>query len=166
MPTTERLVVARIAGAKGLAGAVRLEILTDWPEHLDAGAILFLEGEMTPRRVSSAEWGGRSPVITLEGIGDRAAAEAVVGRFLEADAAALPEGTYYWHQLEGLRVRREDGSPLGRVVEVFRAGEGEVYRVQDDTGNETLIPAVRDVVQSIDLDAGEMIVRYAPEEVR
>ena len=166
MPTTERLVVARVAGAKGLAGGLRLEILTDWPEHVDAGATLFLEGEVTPHRVCSAEWGGRSPVIQLEGIADRAAAEAVVGRFLEAEAAALPEGTYYWHQLEGLRVRREDGTLLGRVVEVFRAGEGEVYRVLDEAGTETLIPAVRDVVQSIDLDGGEMIVRYAPEEVR
>jgi 16S rRNA processing protein RimM len=166
LPTTERLVVARIVGAKGLAGAVRLEVLTDWPEHVDAGATLFLEGETAPRHVLAAEWGGRSPVIQLEGIDDRAAAETVVGRYLEAEAAALPEGTYYWHQLEGLRVRREDGEPLGRVVEVFRAGEAEVYRVLDDGGNETLIPAVRDVVRSLDLDAGEIIVRYTAEEVR
>lgn len=165
-PTTERLVVARVAGAKGLAGGLRLEVLTDWPEHLDVGSTLYIEGEAMARRVVSAEWGGRTPVIRLEGIDDRSAAEAAAGVYLESDAAPLPDGAYYWHQLEGLRVRREDGLLLGRVTEVFRAGEAEVYRVLDDAGSEVLIPAVRDVVQSIDLDEGEIIVRYAPEEVR
>jgi 16S rRNA processing protein RimM len=157
--------VARIVGAKGLAGAVRIEVLTDWPEHLAAGSLVLLEGEDEPRRVRDLEAGGRVPVVALEGLDDRPAAEALIGRYLEVEAGELPEGSYYWHQLTGLRVVDEAGADLGELVEIFRAGENEVYRVMTDGGAELLLPAVRDVIRQIDLEAGRMTIRYETEEV-
>jgi 16S rRNA processing protein RimM len=155
-----------VVGAKGLAGAVRVEVLTDRPERLAPGALLYLEGEHEPRRVAEAETGGRHPVIRLEGVERREQAEALNGRYLEVDAEPLPEGNYYWHQIVGLQVRDEAGTELGTVVEVFRAGENEVYRVESDGEPELLLPALRDVVLAIDLEAGTMIIRYVAEEVR
>ncbi len=163
--TTERLAVARVLGAKGLAGAVRIESLTDVPERLVVGASLFLDGELQPRRVTEVQAGGRVPVIALEGIADRGAAEALAGRYLEVDAQPLPEGSWYWHEIVGLQVVDEADMPLGSVVEVFRAGENEVYRIEGP-GGELLVPALRDVVREIDVAAGRMIVRWDPEEVR
>src|SRR6266508_302428 len=163
--TSERLAVARVVGARGLAGAVRIEMLTDWPEHLAAGAVVFLEGQDEPRRVRELQAGGRVPVLMLEGLEDRNAAESLIGHYLEVDARELPEGSYYWHQLTGLRVLDEAGAELGELVEVFRAGENEVYRVMTDAGAELLLPAIRDVIREIDLEAGTMTVRYEAEEV-
>lgn len=160
-----RLAVGRISGVKGLRGGLRIELLTDWPEHIDPGAELFLDGDDQPRAVETIERGGRHPIITLAGVTSREAAEALVGRYLEVPAADLPEGSYYWHQLEGLAVVDLDGAELGTLVEVFRAGGAEVYRIEGD-GGELLIPGVRDVVREIDLEAGRMIVAYDPEEVR
>lgn len=165
-PTTERLTVARVLGAKGLAGTVRIEALTDWPEHLSVGSHVFLDGEATARRITAAEWGGRIPAVALEGIVSREAAEKLAGRYLETQAKPLPEGSYYWHQLEGLEVRDPQGRPLGVVRGVFRAGEAEVYRIEQADGSELLIPAIRDVVRGIDLEAGVMVVEYESEEVR
>ena len=130
------------------------------------GAIVYLEGEAEPRRITSAERGGRVLAIVIEGVASRDAAEAVVGRHLETDAIPLPAGSYYWHQLEGLRVEDEAGAPLGVVAEIFRAGGAEVYRIEGPDGSELLVPAIRDVVRLIDLDEGRMVVRYAAEEVR
>ncbi len=163
--TTERLAVARVLGAKGLAGAFRIEPLTDVPDRLSPGSLLYLEGEDAPVRVTEHQAGGRVPVLSLEGVTSREAAEALIGRYLEVDAGALPEGTWYWHQIEGLRVVDELGSEMGRVVEVFRAGENEVYRIEGPAG-ELLIPALREVIVAIDIDGGEMTVRWDPEEVR
>lgn len=158
--------MARIAGTKGLSGALRIELLTDWPERLAAGALVFLEGEERPRRVREIQLAGRVPIIALEGLTSREAAVTLVGRYLEVEPRALPEGSYYWHQLVGLAVTDEAGARLGEVVEVFRAGENEVYRVQSPDGGELLVPAVRGVVRRIDLSGGTMIVRYESEEVR
>jgi 16S rRNA processing protein RimM len=163
--TSERLAAARIVGAKGLAGAVRIEMLTDWPEHLAPGALIFVEGEEQPRVVRELQTAGRVPVLSLDAVETREAAEALIGRYIEVEAHALPEGTYYWHQLEGLRVVDEASTPLGELVEVFRAGENEVYRVLREDGGELLLPAVRDVIRDIDIAAGRMVVRYEIEEV-
>jgi len=165
-PTTERLAVARILGAKGLAGVMRIEPLTDWPERLQVGAHVFLDGEADARRIITAEWGGRIPAVALQGITSRDEAAALTGRFLETEPQPLPEGSFYWHQLLGLKVDDPSGARLGVVREVFRAGEAEVYRVELTDGGELLVPAVRDVVRRIDLEAGLMIVDYASEEVR
>jgi 16S rRNA processing protein RimM len=156
--------VARVLGAKGLAGSIRIEALTDHPERLAEGESIWIEDEAEPRSILEAGWGGRVPFIRLEGISDREAAERLVGRYLEAPANALPADTYYWHQLIGLTAVDEAGSEMGQVVEVFRAGENEVYRIEGPNG-ELLIPALREVVRSIDLAAGRMVVRYEAEEV-
>ena len=151
-------------GAKGLAGAVRIESLTDHPERLAAGESLWIEDDTEPRRIVEASWGGRAPVLRLEGVADRNAAERLVGRYLEAAPSPLAPDAFYWHQLIGLRVADEAGAELGEVVEVFRAGENEVYRVEGPAG-ELLLPALREVVRSIDLGSRRMIVRYEAEEV-
>ena len=145
---------------------VRIEPLTDWHDHLEAGARVYLEGEVTPRRITTAEWGGRVPAIGLEGIGSRDEAARLAGRYLETEPQALPEGTYYWHELQGLTVQDPSGMHLGVLREVFRAGEAEVYRVELTDGGELLVPAVRDIVRRIDVEGGVMVVDYASEEVR
>jgi 16S rRNA processing protein RimM len=158
--------VARILGAKGLAGAVRVELLTDWPERLTAGTELWLEGDLEPVRIARIESGGRSTVLHLDRFTTREAAEALGGQYLEAPARELPEDSYYWGDLVGLRVEEPDGSSVGELVEIFRSGANEVYRVVGD-GGERLVPALRSTVLRIDLDAGLMVVAADDaEEVR
>ncbi len=158
--------MARILGAKGLAGAVRVELVTDWPERLAPGTDLWLEGEAEPLRIVRLESGGRTTVLHLEQVTTREAAEALSGRYLEAPARELPEDTFYWDDLIGLRVEEPDGTHVGELVEIFRSGANEVYRIVGD-GRERLVPALRSVVLRIDLTAGLIVV--APddaEEVR
>ncbi len=102
-------------------------------------------------------------MLRLSGIDTREAAEELRGRYLEVPPRALPEGTYFWHQLEGLRVLDLHGRDLGRVAEVFRAGENEVYRIEGE--RELLVPALRSVVREIDLAAGTIVVDYRVEDV-
>jgi 16S rRNA processing protein RimM len=163
---SDRRAVARVLGAKGLKGGLRVEVLTDWPERLEPDAEVWPEGESAARRIRQAETGGRVPVIYLDGIDSREGAEALAGRYLEVPNRDLDDGTYYWDDLVGLRVEASDGESLGELVEVFRAGGNEVYRIVGPAG-ERLVPALRGVVERIDLAAGVIVV--APddaEEVR
>lgn len=145
---------------------MRVEVLTDREDRLTEGAALYLEGEDAERRIESVETGGKLPVLRLSGIGSREEAEAMRGRYLEVEAEPLPAGELYWHQVVGLRVLDEAGHQLGTVVEVFRAGENEVYRAETPGRPDLLLPALRDVVREIDLQAGTMTVRYEAEELR
>jgi 16S rRNA processing protein RimM len=67
----------------------------------------------------------------------------------------LPAGEYYWFEIEGLAVYGSDGRYLGKVVEIIYTGSNDVYVVRNGA-QETLIPALRDVVRTIDLARGEM----------
>lgn len=74
---------------------------------------------------------------------------------------ALPEGEYYWFEIEGLRVYASDGRPLGTVTDIIHTGSNEVYVVTDGP-RELLVPALQEVVQRIDLRHGEMHLFAVP----
>lgn len=131
--------------------------MTDWPERIAAGAEVWLDGASAPTPVDRIETGGRTLVVYLAGIATREAADAVVGRYLEMPPHELPEGAYYWDDLVGLEVRDLRGALIGELVEIFRAGENEVYRIVGPAG-ERLVPALKSVVLEIDLAGGRMTV--------
>ena len=69
----------------------------------------------------------------------------------------LPEGQYYHHQIIGLQVRTTQGELIGTITKVLTGKSNDNYIVQGTKG-EILIPAIEDVVQSIDLDQGFMTI--------
>lgn len=77
------------------------------------------------------------------------------------EAATPPRGSYFEHEIVGLRVRTADGRDLGEVAEILRTGANDVYVVRGDLG-EVLIPAVRHVVKRVDVAAGQMLVELIP----
>jgi len=65
----------------------------------------------------------------------------------------LPEGQFYHHQIIGLQVRTTRGEYIGEITDILTGKSNDNYIVRGATG-EILIPAIEDVVQSIDLDSG------------
>src|SRR5690606_25409972 len=117
-------------------------------------------------RIASVETGGRVPVVYLDGVDSREAAAALGGRYLEGAPRPAPDGGWFWDDLIGLRVEAADGASIGELVEVFRAGGNEVYRVVGPAG-ERLVPALRSAVAEVDLGARRMVLTDdEPEEVR
>jgi 16S rRNA processing protein RimM len=163
-PTSEPLAVARVMGVRGLKGDLRVLSLTDTPDRLALGASVLVEGEEAPRRITGVGQSKHGPVLRLEGVTDRDTAAALIGRHLSAPGgpSVLPEGTYWWHELEGLAVESPAGRSIGRLEEVFRAGSNEVYRVVGPDG-EVLVPALKEFVLEIDVPGGRMVVREPDE---
>src|SRR5258708_23875071 len=64
-------------------------------------------------------------------------------------AEPLPEGHFYLHDVIGLRAVTAAGEDLGVVSDVLRSPANDIYVV----GN-LLIPAVKAIVERIDLAAG------------
>jgi len=73
----------------------------------------------------------------------------------------LPRGRYYWHQIVGLRVVTSEGEEIGTVSEILETGANDVYVVKGE-GGERLIPAIKQVVNEIAPERGEMIVTLIP----
>ena len=51
-----------------------------------------------------------------------------------------------------------DGKPMGRITDILPTGSNDVYLVNGPHG-EILIPAIEDVVKSVDIEKGQMVVQ-------
>jgi 16S rRNA processing protein RimM len=147
---------------------------TDPAENVFEYGGWWLTGEnREPRSVKVLEWRPHSKgwVVRLDGVTDRTAAEQLAGMDIQvavSELPELPEGEYYWYQLEGLSVRDTGGRELGRVVRLMETGANDVLVVRAEKaqswGRECLIPWLPEqVVQSVDLDAGQMVVNWDPD---
>lgn len=74
----------------------------------------------------------------------------------------LPEGQFYWFEVEGLAVYAADGSSLGRIAEIIYTGSNDVYVVRHDS-DELLVPALKSVIRTIDVSRGEVHLHVAPD---
>jgi 16S rRNA processing protein RimM len=101
------------------------------------------------------------PIVRLEGVEDRPAAEALRGKALMVDrlqAPALVEGEWWAHELEGCAVM--DGElrigSVSRLIELPTCEALEVQREQD--GEPLLVPMVKAAVRRVDIAQGRIDV--------
>jgi len=69
----------------------------------------------------------------------------------------LPNNSFYVFDLIGLRVKSSRGEVIGEITDVWFMPANDVYVVRQGE-KEWLIPAVREVIKSVDVEAGEMII--------
>ena len=65
----------------------------------------------------------------------------------------LADGEYWPFQLEGCMVVTEAGRLLGTLVEVIPNPANDLWVARDDSGTETLVPALAHVIVEVDLEA-------------
>ena len=134
--------------------------LSDNPGRFARGAPLLL-GRSTVRVVSSRKDKSHL-LVRLDAVGDRTTAESLRGSHLAVpldEVEPPPTGSYYHYQIMDMDVSAEDGSPLGKVVQILPTGSNDVYVVRDGEGKETLVPALADVLLEVDPERGRMVVR-------
>ena len=154
-----KVLVAVVAAPHGIDGALSAEVYSDNPRRFAAGAELTTATGQVMRIVSASPHKGRL-LLHLSGVEDRNAAEKLRGVRLyvdESEVEPLPPGSWYWFQLLGLTVR-EKGRVLGELVNVLPYTANDVYVVRRQNKKDLLIPALKDVVKQVDLDAKVMEV--------
>jgi 16S rRNA processing protein RimM len=142
---------------------VRVQVHAESRAVFSPGKLVVLRG---PRGSSEVRLTAVRPLrhllaATFQGIDSRTAAEAVRGFEIcipRTAAPALPEATYYHHDILGLTVQTEAGEGLGEIVDIWPSAAHDLYVVRRDTG-EWLLPAVRAFILRIDLPRRVMVVR-------
>ncbi len=104
---------------------------------------------------------GTTVILTLEGIASRDDAEAIAKStvFVLEDDLDLDEEEVFIHDLIGLEVEAEDGTPVGTVVNLLELPAHDVLVVQQSQGGEALIPVVDDFIAEFSLEARRVVVR-------
>ena len=163
----ELIILGRVSGLYGLKGWIRVFSHTSPRTNILNYSPWYLHraGGWERYEPCTGRAQGKGVVAKLEGCEDRDQAATL----MQADIAirreqlpALQPEEYYWTDLEGLRVETAEGIDLGIVDHLFETGANNVVVVKGE--RERLIPFLwQDVIRSVDLEAGLVVVDWDPE---
>ncbi|MBI3521719.1 MAG: 16S rRNA processing protein RimM [Chloroflexi bacterium] len=157
------LVVGLIHSPHGLHGEVTVDIRSDVPDRFRVGAQLACDG-VGPLTITGIRGDAKARIVRFKGYTDRASADELSKRFLRVsrdEARRATKGAYLWADLVGLRAQTADGSSLGDVSDVLRAGENDVLVLRGPSG-ERLVPMLESTIVAVDVPGGTITVR--PQE--
>lgn len=162
-PFADLVAIGRVVKPQGRHGELAVESFTDRPDRFPSLRTAYVpgpDGQARPVVVTSA-WPHKGRfVLKLEGVDSIDEAERYRGmelRIGEEELAALPAGSYYHHQLRGLRVEDAEGAPLGEVADLItNTGDVPVLVVRG-RGEEILIPLADAFVRAVDLERGRLV---------
>ncbi len=157
------IAVGKITRAHGVKGEVAVLVLSEVEDRFAPDAVVYLENGRGLTVEDSRPHRGRL-IVKFREIPDRDAAQKVFGSYLmvpESDVPELPEGAYWPHELEGCEVVTEEGRSLGVIREIIHTPANDVWSAVA-YGVETLLPALRDVVVSVDVASKRVVVREVP----
>lgn len=160
MNPDEKIVVGRIVAPHGVRGDLRILPDTDRPEIFKKLKTIYIGGKAF--HLVSARPHKNVYILHVEGVDDRNMAETLISKEVEVPFSELPprrKGTYYYFQLIGLKVVKEDGSSVGTLKEIMETGANNVYVIGTPDHKEILIPAIPSCILSVDTEAGQMTVR-------
>jgi 16S rRNA processing protein RimM len=152
-----RIEIGGIARAHGIRGEV--VIVTHDPDSDTLGKVEVIYVGGVQRKIVQARDTQRGWLVALDGIVTRNDSEALQGKVVEVDRAALAldEDDIILDDLLGCEVRRADGTPWG-TIHAVEAGAFQDLLVIHDGDVERMLPLVDEFVTNIDIDAGVVTV--------
>lgn len=159
------VVIGKFRKPHGIRGEIRMTVLTDFPELLEIGQMVYVEPNYQPYQIKNTRWHGEDLLISLEELPDRTAVEIFRNTMVYMKSQDIPapaEGEFYHHQLVGLEIVTDQGEILGNLKEVLITGANDVFLVDTPEGKEILLPDTEEVVLNIDKDNRTMLVHIIP----
>lgn len=160
----ELVTIGMIEKPFGVRGEVRVRSLSDVPGRFEGLTAVTLEapsGKTVAATVRSVRAMHGAYVLGLDACSTPEGAAMFRGwtvKIRQGSAPPLPKGQYYEYELIGLSVRDESGHELGTLAEILETPGNHVFVVRGKSG-ETLIPATKGAVASVDLPHKTMTVR-------
>jgi 16S rRNA processing protein RimM len=154
------MVIGAIAGAFGVRGEIKVELLTDFPERFETLDQVALGPRHQMYTIETVRHHGAHILVKLAGIDTPEAVARLRGLELMVprdEAVQLPEGHFFLSDAIGIRVCSADGEEIGRVTEVLRTGANDVF-VVGDRGEAVLVPVIADAVRELNLPERRMVV--------
>jgi len=174
-------VMGKVTSVYGVKGWVKIFSYTQPKENICQYNVWQLqdgEGNLRSIDVLECRVHGNGLIAQFKGVQDRDQAKAYCGLLVTVpseDLPDLPEGEYYWSQLQGLKVyslshNEQNSQPvlLGVVDHLIETGSNDVLVVrkckESVDGKERLIPYLPEqVVKLVDLDKGVIEVDWDPD---
>ena len=157
-------VVGNIVNTQGIKGEVRVMPTVDDVARFKLLDHIFVDrkGNIKEYEVENVRFHKQFVLLKLKGVDDMNTAETLKGtvvKITEDMAVPCEEDEYYIKDLYDMKVDTVDGEELGVISDVIFTGANDVYAVKNTSGNEILIPAIKDCIISVDVENNLMTVK-------
>lgn len=158
------MLLGRIVGVFGVRGWVKVYSYTQPREAILEYDRWFIRHDDAwwAAKVAEGQRHGKAVIARVEGTDDRDAASGLIGCDIAVERDAMPspaDGSYYWSDLEGLKVVHRDGTELGHVAYLLETGANDVLVTEGE--RERLIPFIsEEVILDVDIAAGVITVDW------
>jgi 16S rRNA processing protein RimM len=159
------ITIGKIVAPHGVRGDVRVIPLTDFPERFKILKTAYFD-DGTKLDLEHAKYHKQFVLLKFRGLDSMNAVEKLRNLLIKvprSDLVKLPEGHYYQFDIIGLKVYTMNGEYLGIITDILQTGSNDVYVTEAENKKTVLVPALKDVVKVIDLEAGQMRVQLQEE---
>ncbi|MBU0278483.1 MULTISPECIES: ribosome maturation factor RimM [unclassified Gemella] len=160
-----RLKVGKIVNTHALKGELKIISSSDFIENrLKPGSKLVItKSNQTIKEVvvEVAREHKGAYLVKFEGINSIEEAEKFKNLQLKIDEEFLEDledGEYYFYEIIGCKVYRDDNNEIGEIIEILQTGANDVWVVSNNLGKEYLIPYIDDVVKEIDINNKKIFI--------
>lgn len=172
------LELGKVVSTHGVRGELRVQSWCDSPEFFNRfkqKQVYLGKNGADPYTMLGSRPHGNIVLVTLEGVKDLDAANALRGRiiYVKREDVELPEGRYFVAELKGCTVSDADtGVVYGKVTDVSNTGATDIWTVKGENGTEYLMPIIPGILVSTDVEQEQITVRPIPgifndaEEIR
>ena len=147
-----------VTGVHGVKGDMKVFPYSNDPENLSKQKYFIIDGKHM--EVSLVRMQGKFLIVHFKGIETRESALEMKNSILcmnRENATPLPENHYFMVDIIGCRVF-ENNILLGVLDDIIETGANDVYSVISEDNIEILIPALKSIIQNIDIDASRIDV--------
>lgn len=148
----EKIKIGQIVNVVALKGEVKVYNYSDYKERFEELDYIYVEDKKT--NIENVRYMKEMVILKLEGSNDRNAAEALKGKNVyigQDQLRELPEDTYYIRDLIGLEIRDQEDKKIGNLKDVIQNSAQDLYEIELENKNVTLIPAVEEFILDINL---------------
>lgn len=157
----EFLEIGKFVGTHGVRGMVRIQPWSDDGAFLAQFKKFYLENGKTKIEMSKIAPHGNVVIAQVKGIDTIEEAEKLRDQvlYIKRDDAKLPEGRYFISEIIGAKVFDADTNTLlGALADVSSTGANDVWHIKNGE-KEYLVPAIPDVIVSVDINTDTVIIR-------
>lgn len=163
----ERFQVGVIANTHGIGGEVKVFPTTDDEKRFKKLKEVFLDTgkEEMLLHVTQARFQKNMVILKFKEFDNINQVESLRGKALFVDrehAVKLEKDEYFIADMIGMSVISDEGEALGMLEDVLQTGANDVYVIKEAGGQELLVPAIRECVVDVDIEARRMIIHLIP----
>ena len=162
----QRFQVGVITSTHGVRGEVKVFPTTDDAVRFKKlkKVILDTGKEDIELEIASVKFFKNMVILKFKGIDDMDTANKYLQKSLYVtrdNAVKLAKNEYFIAALIGVKVTTDEGEELGELTDVLQTGANDVYVINTPDG-ELLLPAIKECIKEVDIEAGAMVVHLLP----